>query len=140
MQSFLPYTDFRQCALVLDRQRLGKQRVECLQILNTLTGRSTGWQNHPAVRMWRGYEAPLFGYALTICREWISRGYKDTCTDKLLDMAHADDIRPSQRAPRWITPALTLSHQSNLLRKLPDHYRPIFGLAVPDDLPYLWPV
>ena len=28
MQTFLPYEDFRASARVLDRQRLGKQRVE----------------------------------------------------------------------------------------------------------------
>ena len=33
MQTFLPYPDFARSAAVLDRQRLGKQRVEVLQIL-----------------------------------------------------------------------------------------------------------
>jgi hypothetical protein len=36
MQTFLPYPDFRESARVLDNKRLGKQRVECLQILQTL--------------------------------------------------------------------------------------------------------
>lgn len=36
MQTFLPYTDFKSCARVLDDKRLGKQRVECLQILKAL--------------------------------------------------------------------------------------------------------
>ncbi|CAM5346647.1 Cytoplasmic protein OS=Streptomyces chartreusis OX=1969 GN=CP983_00565 PE=4 SV=1 [Streptomyces chartreusis] len=31
MQTFLPHPDFRQTALLLDRRRLGKQRVEALQ-------------------------------------------------------------------------------------------------------------
>lgn len=31
------------------------------------------------------------------------------------------------------------SHQSNLIRKLPEFYRPLFP-GVPDDLPYIWPV
>ena len=33
MQTFLPFPDFQQSAAVLDRVRLGKQRVEALQIL-----------------------------------------------------------------------------------------------------------
>ncbi len=37
MQTFLPYADFQQSAKCLDNKRLGKQRVECLQILNTLS-------------------------------------------------------------------------------------------------------
>lgn len=36
MQTFLPYPSAEQSAKVLDTQRLGKQRVECLQILATL--------------------------------------------------------------------------------------------------------
>ncbi len=39
MQTFLPYADFERSAAVLDRQRLGKQRVETLQIFQALTGR-----------------------------------------------------------------------------------------------------
>ena len=38
MQTFLPYASFEESAKVLDRQRLGKQRVECLQIFNALAG------------------------------------------------------------------------------------------------------
>ena len=54
MQTFLPYPDLRDSVACLDSKRLGKQRVECLQILNVLEGRRTGWQNHPAVKMWAG--------------------------------------------------------------------------------------
>jgi Pyrimidine dimer DNA glycosylase len=36
MQTFLPYPDFVACARVLDSRRLGKQRVEALQILRAL--------------------------------------------------------------------------------------------------------
>lgn len=56
MQTFLPYPDFELSARFLDRQRLGKQRVEAWQILNVLEelkipGRTPAWRNHPAVRM-----------------------------------------------------------------------------------------
>jgi hypothetical protein len=36
MQTFLPYEDFTLSAQVLDYRRLGKQRVEALQIYNVL--------------------------------------------------------------------------------------------------------
>lgn len=36
MQTFLPYPDFKKSAQCLDYQRLGKQRLECKQILQTL--------------------------------------------------------------------------------------------------------
>ncbi len=58
MQTFLPYEDFTLSAQCLDYRRLGKQRVEALQIFNALTGASTkdgreyrGWINHPATKM-----------------------------------------------------------------------------------------
>ena len=33
MQTFLPFADFAETAAVLDHRRLGKQRIEVLQIL-----------------------------------------------------------------------------------------------------------
>ncbi len=39
MQTFLPYTDFKQSARCLDYKRLGKQRLEARTILNILEGR-----------------------------------------------------------------------------------------------------
>jgi hypothetical protein len=38
MQTFLPYADYAQSAAVLDQKRLGKQRVETLQIMQVLLG------------------------------------------------------------------------------------------------------
>lgn len=82
MQTFLPYTSFTESVRALDRQRLGKQRVEAWQILQTLTGESTGWAHHPAVLMWRGFERALCAYGITVCDEWIRRGYQDTMRER----------------------------------------------------------
>ena len=38
MQTFLPYPDFKQSAACLDYRRLGKQRVEGVQILKKILG------------------------------------------------------------------------------------------------------
>lgn len=149
MQTFLPYAEFVTSASVLDNARLGKQRVETLQILNTLLGISKGWQSHPAVKMWRGYEAGLVEYGVAICDEWIGRGFKDTCRDKILNLGElAVDCTPSdlnqerasrERYPEWLgDEELHISHQSNLIRKLPSHYSKYF-IGVPADLPYVWP-
>ena len=45
MQTFLPYKSFNKSFKVLDYRRLGKQRVEAMQILNVLLGRrkTKGW-------------------------------------------------------------------------------------------------
>ncbi len=53
MQTFLPYPDFKRSAKVLDYRRLGKQRVEALQILKALQVENYGWRNHPIVKMWK---------------------------------------------------------------------------------------
>jgi hypothetical protein len=47
VQTFLPYPDFAESAQVLDQARLGKQRVEALQVLRAVTLPGYGWQSHP---------------------------------------------------------------------------------------------
>lgn len=139
MQTFLPYESFAESAAVLDRQRLGKQRVEGLQIVRTLAGITKGWANHPAVKMWRGHEFVLVEYTIAMSIEWMNRGYKDTCADKvaLLVSEFGDSFGKDQ--PSWIgNVELHKSHQSNLLRKDPDYYSQFFN--VPNDLDYYWPV
>lgn len=92
MQTFLPYENFRKSAECLDTKRLGKQRVEALQILRALFNPNYGWQNHPAVNMWRGYGYVLTIYGLVICTVWIKRGYKDTCYRKILNEYCGEDV------------------------------------------------
>ena len=148
LQTFLPFPDFAASARALDPRRLGKQRVEALQVLRGLTQPGYGWRHHPAVRMWRGYEEALGTYGVTICRDWFVRGFADTCELKLREeLARIGVGAPRSQAelaaagalPPWLgDPALHRSHQSSLLRKDPGFYRPLFP-DVPDDLPYVWP-
>jgi hypothetical protein len=149
MQTFLPYPDFVACAHVLDSRRLGKQRVEALQIVRALLVPEYGWRNHPAVLMWKGYPEALGRYGLEICREWRVRGFADTCEPKILAnlaLLGVDQVRGQNQLaaagalPPWLgDPALHRSHQSALLRKDPELYGSCFP-GVPDDLPYVWPV
>jgi hypothetical protein len=146
VQTFLPYADYQRSAQVLDRQRLGKQRVEVLQILNALhevnavPGKPIPWGNHPVTRMWRGYEPQLAEYGITMCEEWINRGYRDSTKSKIewhLDMASSGDF--TLEKPRWFgDPVFHDAHKSNLLRKDPEYYGQ-FGWTVPNDLPYIYP-
>jgi len=136
MQTFLPYPDFNQSASVLDRQRLGKQRVEVLQILRALTDPEYGWQHHPAVEMWRGYQQCLVDYGLAVCDEWIKRGYEDSCADKI-DLFW-DWEATEYPVPPWLGDEdFHASHRSNLYHKNPTHYGPIFGEQ--PVLAYVWP-
>lgn len=130
MQTFLPYPDFYASAQVLDRQRLGKQRVECLQLINTLLS-GGGWRNHPAARMWSGYEDALCRYMQEVIDEWVHRGYKNN----MIVPKHAAD----SALPPWFgDAAFHASHRSNLLRKDPIWYGQ-FGWSERPDLEYVWP-
>ena len=139
MQTFLPHQSFRDSASVLDTKRLGKQRVECLQILRALTGKSKGWVSHPATKMWKGYELALAEYSLCIIDEWLARGYKDTCRDKIFKGSRDRLCEIMVMPPWWGREDIHSSHRSNLLRKDPTHYKQ-FGWTEADNLPYVWPV
>lgn len=137
MQTFLPYNDFALSAKVLDMRRLGKQRVETLQILNALLVPGKGWSNHPAVKMWRGHENSLVEYGKAITEEWLARGYKDTCLAKISSF-FSNERRPDK--PAWCgNYDFHIAHQSNLIRKMPEHYEKLFP-GIPNDLPYIWPI
>ena len=115
MQTFLPYSDFLSSAGCLDSKRLWKQVLEADQILRTLAGVRQGWQNHPAVRMWRGYEDALLSYRDTIVQEWLRR--------RLYAPPGIVRIAPPCEPPPWLgDPRLHASHRSALLAKDPDHY------------------
>jgi len=146
MQTFMPYPDMDRCAKVLDRQRLGKQRVECQQILQALAG-GTGWSNHPATKMWRGHERALAIYGLSMTTEWVKRGYKDTRRPVLIELAksfsHTSVIEPAW----WGDPRVHHSHQAMLLRKDREHYQLAFSMSdqqvqglLDKHQSYIWPV
>lgn len=140
MQTFLPFEDFKMSAEVLDYKRLGKQRVETMQILQTLAGLSKGWANHPAVKMWRGHEEVLLDYQSAVISEWVRRGYKDNvCWDKSVKACSEIQVSSSEK-PVWLgSEIIHASHRSNLLRKNPEWYGQ-FGWQEPNDLEYFWPV
>ena len=137
MQTFMPHKSFRESAECLDMKRLGKQRVEVLQLLNSFHKPNyKGWKNHPAREMWRGYENALAYYGMIICEEWQERGYKDTCWNKI--NAFYDASKPIV-IPKWVgNEQFHLSHKSNLIRKNPDHYKQLWS-DVPDNIEYVWP-
>lgn len=133
MQTFLPYESFQESARVLDRQRLGKQRVEGLQLLKGQ------WAAHPAAKMWKGHERALATYVLAVCDEWTGRGYRDTCADKIRQLVEAHP-EWNGSMPGWLGDVeFHRAHRSNLLRKLPSWYGQLWPNER-DDLPYIWPV
>ena len=149
MQTFLPYPSSRESARCLDYRRLGKQRVECKQLLLALgvpvgehQPKRSSWVNHPAARMWRGHEYSLVEYAIAVCHEWIRRGYNDTLLPQFKECwwQIAWNSDRTMASPNWIGyDAFHASHRSNLLRKDRQHYGQ-FGWQEPADLEYVWPV
>lgn len=47
MQTFTPYSDFEESLRTLDLKRLGKQRVEVIQIVRALTVPGYSWSSAP---------------------------------------------------------------------------------------------
>ena len=139
MQTFLPYPDFNETARCLDYRRLGKQRVEACQILYGMDRSHFSWKNHPACRMWKGYNIALAIYGIAICTEWINRGYTDNLLSKFYD-ALPDYTFTDYDKPFWLgNEDFHNSHKSNLLRKNYRYYHK-YNWDVPDNLPYYWPV
>ena len=136
MQTFLPYPSFEKSARALDNKRLNKQIVEAMQIytanVNYSLNVKSGWQNHPAVKMWRGFEKQLLKYREACLIEWRHRGFK---SHQAIDYSMYLD-----KIPHWLgSHIFHQSHQSNLVRKDKERYAPMFP-GVPDNLPYIWPV
>ena len=144
MQTFLPYPDFARSARVLDRKRLGKQRVETLQVLRAATVPGYGWFRHPATAMWDHHVPALVAYGRSMVDEWTARGGADSTGWQIREFAPgAWERLPDDGVadpPPWLgDEELHRSHRSNLLRKDEQFYRPLF----PDDpagLDYVWPV
>jgi hypothetical protein len=80
--------------------------------------------------MWREYEPALYEYGRIVCGEWRNRGFVDNLYDKF----------PVEQIviPAWLGDMrLHTSHQANLVRKFPEHYREHFP-DVDETMPYFW--
>ncbi len=144
MQTFLPDPSFECSASLLDTRRLGKQRVEALQILRALHLEEYGWADHPAVRMWQGRTRALVAYGLAMVDEWCARGHSDATRANIAEFAAPEPALlasslPDDELPPWLGQAdVHRSHRAALVRKDPEQYGPLFPDATPD-LPYVWP-
>ena len=135
MQTFLPYKDFTETAKVLDSKRLNKQVLECYQILKVLSNPDprAGWRNHPAVKMWRGFENSLWSYTMAMVKEANVRGIKtDKNMENLTALRNAESNYWGLGSPKWFSDSakverLTVSHKANLYKKDPIHYFDFFS-------------
>lgn len=136
MQTFLVDTSsYTSTFYKLDMKRLGKQRIEGYQILRAINDPNYGWQNHPAVKMWRPYPKELLNYTLLSCTIWRDRGYNDTVEARLHeefpDWSYSMDLS----LPPFITDRLIETHRANLWLKAPSQYPAaweLFALDLPN--------
>ena len=158
MQTFLPYPNYLKSAQCLDDKRLWKQCVECLQIIQVLTETTSkwtnpnAWKNHPAVKMWRGFEPDLQLYGILCCGVWKEErnGNCGSVLDKI-ESYKFERKPPYCGIPSWlghechdilhIQNKLHYSHQCNLYRKDPEYYGQYFEVKIlKKEQPYYWPV
>ena len=130
MQTFLPYPEFEKTAAVLDRQRLGTQRVEAYQIIRAIA-RGGGWSNHPIIKMWMGFESALKLYSNVMVEEWISRGYRNT-----MEIYALNGLKISY--PWWLgIEEFHASHRAALLAKDYCYYSQ-YGWTETPGIKYIW--
>lgn len=116
----------------MDYRRLGKQRVEAMQLINIQEGRTKTWSNHPASRMWDGYVDALKSYCNHMIVEWKNRGYNNT-------MKFYSLTSPVYFPPWMKDEAFHASHRAALLYKDYEYYKQ-FGWVEKPELNYVWPI
>ncbi len=138
VNTFIPYSNVKKIAKVLDNKRLGKQRVEAKQILTIIekikSRKSTAklaWRNHPAVLMWFNYTDALKYYYDTIVKEWINRGYVNN-----MPLYNIQKVE----MPWFVkNKHINHSHQASLMRKEPKHYTMFNPPKQFMEYSYIWP-
>lgn len=117
MQTFLPYSDFDGSIECLDKRRLIKQVTECCQIIDALHGKTAGWINHPAVKMWAGYESALYEYLSIAVSTARGDGFRfGVYVSEHMD-TYASLLNHTVEYPIWLDGPIHHTHQANLWRK-----------------------
>jgi len=144
MQTFITDYDFSKSAKNLDRKRLGSQIYEGIHILASLLDKNEDLinpkrdvSNHPAAKLWIGYERELMNYIKVHMVEWADRGYSsDINIGNYLMLAAY--ILPFDNVPYWVTDELIETHRSVLVKKDKLYYKEIFGYVAIKEMRYTW--
>ena len=147
MQTFVPYADLHESAVVLDNKRLNKQLLEGRQIYNILAENRTsgGWVNHPAVKMWRNYDNALYAYLENVMLECVFRGISTEKNWSAITQMHDSNWDRGSNIvmpPWWGDERVHQSHRNNLYVKDPEYYAEFVhddGVSCCDKCNYFWP-
>ena len=135
MQTFLPYPSFYESMKVLDDSRLGNQVYR--EGMTLLRG---GWPNHPAAKMWRGYEQALCYYLLAGVQELMNRGKNYLDRPWCIELHGYWNTDHDNPMPPWLgDERLHSTHRANLLRKDPVWYGK-YGWTEEPTEGYWWPI
>ena len=130
----MPYSDYDKSARCLDKRRCLKQIIEAKQIINILNGESSGWKNHPAVRMWEGYKLSLIDY-YNACWKAGKEKWKFNYVKLQPIFRKLILVEP----PRWLEyPRFHSEMRANLLRKNTEYYSQYDWMEQPKE-GYFWP-
>jgi hypothetical protein len=147
MQTFVPFDNFEDSAAVLDNKRLNKQLLEGRQIYKIIASNQLkgAWVNHPAVKMWRGFDNALFDYLRVIKDECLYRNIQtENNWNALTEMYewnwHRGDgiVMP----PWWGDNKVHQSHRNNLYRKDSEYYAEFVNdkfISCCERCNYYWP-
>jgi hypothetical protein len=90
------------------------------------------------------------GRLITDADVWTERGFGDSCAATIAadlraagiaEIRSYEELAANDALPPWLfDEAVQLSHRSALLRKDPEHYRPLFPPDTPWEPDYIWPV
>lgn len=100
--------------------------------MTALAGESKGWVNHPATKMWRGYEYELLKYSMAIRDELKERGFKwENNWHQLYDTFRRNFNGTTAQIPFWQTNSeyfrkILNTHRANLFIKNKEHYTKYF--------------
>lgn len=142
MQTFLPNRSFVESMRVLDPKRLGNQVYR--EGMTLIRGK---WPNHPASKMWRGYEHALSLYLLIGVNELYDRGFNYAGRPWYQELVRINEsFTDPVEFPPWLgDEALHASHRGVLLYKNYKWYSQ-FGWAEKPRPPlpngkqdYVWP-
>lgn len=135
MQTFITDINFNKSAQNLDRARLGASIYESIHILASLLKVNENLitpkrdvSNHPASKLWIGWEGCLLNYIRIHIGEWRNRGYKSKINFNNYRMLcyeiPYEYIKKAEgyTIPDWVTKKVIDTHRNCLYRKRPDFY------------------
>ena len=134
MQVFHPYKSALKSIQCLDNSRMGKQRLECIQILLANNNIDTEWEvpksvpPHKNVVLWKNYSGYLFYYLGILLNEWEDRGMKNfVCRGMYEKLRNIYGLQENTKRPRFIDNKFIQTQRLSLLNKKMEHYYKFFG-------------